>query len=257
MQHVEPEDLALAALGEPLGEDSHGHLVGCAECADELEALTVTVAAGRAATETLVPPPPGVWDRVHAELGLRPGLAPDGAAAVAVAPSEGELAAGALTVAVPQRRSRRRAPGGSRGRMPWLAAAAAAGLVVGGAGGTWLVGRDTSGGAAVLAQARLEPLPGWDASGEAWVEEFADGSRHLRVSLDGATTDTGFHEVWLIDRDVTRLVSMGILVGSSGEFTLPAGLDLDDFAVVDVSEEQFDGDPAHSGDSIIRGVLGA
>ena len=39
--------------------------------------------------------------------------------------------------------------------------------------------------------------------------------------------------------------------------TCPPGLDLDQFSVVDVSEEQFDGDPAHSGDSIVRGPLEA
>jgi RNA polymerase sigma-70 factor (ECF subfamily) len=44
-------------------------------------------------------------------------------------------------------------------------------------------------------------------------------------------------------------------IGDEGRFTFPVGLDLDDFAVVDVSAEPFDGDPAHSGDSILRGEL--
>ena len=75
------------------------------------------------------------------------------------------------------------------------------------------------------------------------------------MTLDGPAADGDFREVWLIDREVTRLVSLGVLEGSSGTFTIPTGLDLADFAVVDVSAEPFDGDPAHSGDSIIRGVL--
>ena len=57
--------------------------------------------------------------------------------------------------------------------------------------------------------------------------------------------------------DVSGLVSLGTLDGTSGRFDLPAGLDLTQFSVVDVSEEQFDGDPAHSGDSIVRGPLQA
>ena len=104
-------------------------------------------------------------------------------------------------------------------------------------------------------EAALDPLPGWSATGEAVVEEADDGTRVLVLTVDEAAGD-GFHEVWLIDRDVTRLVSLGVLEGSEGRFTVPAGLDLEDFAVVDVSEEPFDGDPAHSGDSIVRGILG-
>jgi hypothetical protein len=63
--------------------------------------------------------------------------------------------------------------------------------------------------------------------------------------------------VWLIDRDVTRLVSLGVLTGSEGRFAVPPSLDLTEFPVVDVSDEPLDGDPAHSGRSIIRGLLDA
>ena len=67
----------------------------------------------------------------------------------------------------------------------------------------------------------------------------------------------GFREVWLLTPDVKGLVSVGTLAGPSGRFALPAGLDLAEFSVVDVSEEQFDGNPAHSGNSIVRGALRA
>jgi hypothetical protein len=46
-----------------------------------------------------------------------------------------------------------------------------------------------------------------------------------------------------------------VLDGAEGRFDLPDGLDLTQFPVVDVSEEHFDGDPAHSGDSVVRGPL--
>ena len=35
---------------------------------------------------------------------------------------------------------------------------------------------------------------------------------------------------------------------------MPDGLEISQFPVVDVSDEPFDGDPAHSGGSIVRGV---
>lgn len=270
MQHIEPEDLAVAALGEPLSAAVSAHLAGCATCTAELEALASTVALGRSARGVgpLVAPPDAVWARVKAELGLDVPLdapldarldarpSPDVDVPLDAPPTTGELVAlrrsradrpRATDDAPEDRRSR---------RTPWLAAAAAAGLVVGAAGGTWWAGRDGD-PATIVAQATLDPLPGWEATGQAYVQESADGERRLVVSLAAEVDDGGFREVWLIDRDVERLVSLGVLEGSSGEFTLPAGIDLDDFAVVDVSEESFDGDPAHSGDSIIRGVLGA
>ncbi|WP_420113750.1 anti-sigma factor domain-containing protein, partial [Pseudactinotalea sp.] len=106
----------------------------------------------------------------------------------------------------------------------------------------------------VVASADLEALPGWDAQGRADVEE-RDGERVLTVDLETAP-DQGYREVWLISVDLERLVRLGVLTGSEGAFDLPDGLDLDDFAIVDVSAEPLDGDPAHSGDSIVRGELG-
>ncbi len=46
------------------------------------------------------------------------------------------------------------------------------------------------------------------------------------------------------------------LEGTEGRLPIPASVDLDDYAVVDVSAEPLDGDPTHSGDSIVRGILG-
>jgi anti-sigma factor RsiW len=57
-------------------------------------------------------------------------------------------------------------------------------------------------------------------------------------------------------RDVESMVSVGMLDSSEGgTFTLPAGLDLNQFPVVDISLEHFDGDTSHSADSILRGKL--
>lgn len=64
----------------------------------------------------------------------------------------------------------------------------------------------------------------------------------------------GYQEVWLIAPDLSRLVSLGILTADSGTFPLPAGLDLAEFPIVDVSDEPLDGNPAHSSVSIVRGT---
>lgn len=271
--HVDDDTLALLALGETPSAADAEHLRTCARCASELAALTDVVRVGRSVTDddALVAPSPDVWGRISDELALgtggsatqtRPTAASHLASVPATEPREeagtpavpstppapgaGEPADGDLARVVPLHRRR---------AAPWIAAAAAAGVVVGGAGGAWWAGRDTTPTPAVVAQAALDPLPGWQAAGEAVIEESADGTRTLVLDLDAPTGDDAFREVWLIDRDVTRLVSLGVLDGTEGRFTVPSGLDLSDFAVVDVSEEPYDGDPAHSGDSILRGLL--
>ena len=245
MPHLEPELIALLALGEPADADARAHLDQCPACAAELEALSTTVVRARAAgpgLAELVEPPVRVWDAIAAELDLpahvRPGAAsPNVGTQGAREPSE-------------RRAGRRRvAPG-------WLAAAAAAGIVVGGIGVGWWDTRTPA--PTVIEQAALDALPDWPgASGTAVVERAADGTRELVVTLNGAGTNSGFHEVWLIDTEVSRLISLGMLHGDHGVFPLPDDLDLAAYPVVDISEEPFDGNPGHSGDSIVRGVLQA
>lgn len=228
--HVDDDLLALLALGEDAGSPSDlTHLEGCRRCTAELAALTEVAGLARsgAADGPLVAPSPEVWDRISSELGLgQPGV-----------------------VSLDARRERRRP-------WRWVAGAAAAGLLIGGVGAWWVGSQDDP--ATVVATAALDPLPGWDASGSAVVETRSDGTRVLVIDLDSTeTSDDGFREVWLLTPDVSGLVSIGTLAGTTGQFVLPDGLDLDEFSVVDVSEEQFDGDPAHSGDSIVRGPLEA
>ncbi len=107
----------------------------------------------------------------------------------------------------------------------------------------------------VLARAALEPFPGWEASGEALVEEDADGARSIVVDVDSPVPSGAVREVWLIRSDASGLVSLGLLDGASGRFTVPSGIDLGEYPIVDVSAEPLDGEPAHSGDSIVRGEL--
>lgn len=237
MRHLDQDVLALMALGEPVHDDAgRGHLESCADCRNELASLKSVVATARSVTpaDEVVPPPPHVWDGIRDELGLSPRLEPDGE-----------------TVTTPVSP----APGERRGRVaPWVAAAAAAGVLIGGAAGSWWADQRSQAGA-VVAEAELEPLPGWDAAGVAVVEELDEGTRELVITVQTGQDARGYREVWLIDREVSQLVSLGVLEGDTGRFTVPDGLDLGEFPVVDVSDEPFDGDPNHSGDSIVRGLL--
>jgi anti-sigma-K factor RskA len=61
--------------------------------------------------------------------------------------------------------------------------------------------------------------------------------------------------VWLLDSEAQRLVSLGLLEGDEGRFPLPEQVDVGEYPVVDVSIEPTDGDPAHSGNSVVRGTL--
>lgn len=48
---------------------------------------------------------------------------------------------------------------------------------------------------------------------------------------------------------------MGVMSSEAGTFELPAGLELSQYPIVDVSDEPIDGNPAHLSVSIARGTL--
>ena len=79
-----------------------------------------------------------------------------------------------------------------------------------------------------------------------------DGSLQLRLSTNDLDAGDGFEVV--INPDVTQLVSLGPL-RADGVYDLPQGLDPAAFPIVDVSVEPIDGDPTHSGASVLRGEL--
>lgn len=266
MQHVDPETLALLALGESdetaASADERDHLSACPRCTEEMAELAVVAQTGRALTpeDTMVPAAPVVWERISAELGLGQGAEQADAPAaavdhpVAVAPAAAAepapSPAAASVSSLSERRERR------RGGLAQVLVAACVALVVGVTAGVLWERRDTSPDEVPLASARLEALPGWtDSSGEARIEQAGSGARQLVLDVAAPVSDGGYREVWLIADDLSGLVSLGILEGSQGRFDIPAGLDLAEFSLVDVSEEHFDGDPTHSGDSVVRGAL--
>ncbi|MFQ1003090.1 anti-sigma factor [Modestobacter sp. SSW1-42] len=234
MQHCSPEQLALAALREPLPSADAAHLAGCAACRAEVAALQRSVDAlavpALAAPTTQMTPPPRVWDAIAAATGVSASPA-----------SHPEPEAGPLATVTPLRPRRNR----------WIAAAAAA-VLVGGVGGAVALTRD--GGGQVVAATTLDPLDADESSGRAEVRD-RDGVRSLEVDLDAPSPGDGYYEVWLLKPDVSGLVPLGVVHQGTNVVPLPDGLDLGDYPVVDVSVEPLDGDPSHSGVSVARGSL--
>ena len=236
MRHIDPDVLALLALGEGVADDAdRAHIADCPECTAELSKLSRAAQVGRSTLDAeLLLPAPRVWERIAEEVALSPSK-----------PVEERV----VVESRPVRRI-------GRAWAPLAIAAAVVGLLAVGGLATWQILRPAA--SVVLASATLDAFPAWpDATGNAVVEESTDGSRVVRVTLEVPESHDGYTEVWLISSDATRLLSLGTVEGNSGTFPIPAGVDLSIYDLVDVSAEPLDGDPAHSGDSIVRGQLGA
>ncbi len=145
------------------------------------------------------------------------------------------------------------APAASRAR--WFAAAAAVAFV--GAIATMTFIGSGSNNETVLAVAELDLLgPSGGASAEL-VEVDGQLAVHVHapdLADPAVAAGDGYFEVWLLNPDATSLLSLGPAL-DSGEYLLPAGFDPATLPVVDVSVEHFDGDPTHSGQSVLRGAL--
>lgn len=276
MEHLDAELLSLMALGEPLGPDADAdHLANCPQCRETLRSLqhAVHVATLDLADIELEAPGSQTWTAIHQALGLSPDLAADPLSRRSAGPSmPSSLAAGPdatdtpgtepQAAPIPLRRGAKKRL--TRPRF-WITAAAA-GIVVGVAAGWTAAGVLERAGtpapissqsvpaAIVLAQTSLTPLPAHTGSGDAQVQQLPDGSRRLAIRLSNDHI-SGFRGVWVGSADLSKMVSLGVLANDSGVFTIPAGIDLAQYPVVDISNQPYNGNPAHSADSIARGTL--
>ncbi|MDZ8172227.1 anti-sigma factor [Microbacterium xanthum] len=278
MSHLDADRLALVALGEDADAGEMAHLQECSLCATEFAELSRAVLVGRSTLTVgdLESPPDRVWDRIAEEVGMTPTPAPDVLTETTEVEVDPVLVADpSLPVdepvgsSVPPASSeptgvREQASAGEaehtperRGVPRWtkmmfaLAASIAAVLAV---VGVTSVLRPAP---TELAAAALDAFPNHPgAYGSAVVVEDPDGERLITVQLDAddAATDA-YREVWLITADASEIVSLGVLEGAEGTFTIPDDIDIDEYVLVDISEEPLDGDPTHSGDSIVRGEL--
>jgi anti-sigma-K factor RskA len=237
--HCTPEDLALAALREPLSADDAAHLESCAQCQAEVASLRrgvdLLAVPEFAAPGAPVPPPPRVWDAIVTATGV-------------------STATGLSTAAPEETPDAEVLPFRSRRRpLLMVAAAVVAGGVLG--AGAVAVFRGGDDGGQTVQSVALDPLADSDASGEAKVVERSDGSRVLAVELQADALDDGYYEIWMIDTDVVGMVPLGVVSPGSQTVELPADLDISQFPIVDVSVEPLDGDPTHSGVSVARGQM--
>ena len=257
MSHLDDQQFALLALEgqHVLTPEAAAHLDECEQCRTEVSAY---LAVGDALRErvTLERPSEDVWARIAAELDSEP---------VDLASRRETRSASATTtpapIPVPEPSGNAGGAGGTVTELPrsnpWIrriAFAAAASFALGAARTVVLGQLINRPNAEVIQAIGLDPLPGWDAEGTATLKQ-SNGDTILVIDLPEPEIGDGFREVWLIDRNVERLVSLGTMTGDRAEFTIPEGLDLDEYVIVDVSREHFDGDPTHSGDSIVRGQL--
>ncbi|WP_404386695.1 anti-sigma factor [Knoellia locipacati] len=277
--HIAEERLVDLALADVPQGDEGSHLAECPVCGDLLASLRRTVEVARdGSTVKLMTPPPAVWEGIEAELDADPSAVDDpsianesaGDHSSADRPFAGlmsdETTSAATTtgppeVVVPLRTRQNAASSSPRRRPPlsWLAAACAAGVLVG-AGGFVIADRIQTPGsepARTVASAELDTLDTQQQLGRATVSEQADAVT-LQVSASALDRGaSGYVEVWLINRDGKRMVSVGVLGEDAREGSFPISRRLLDegYVVVDLSREEFDDKPQHSGDSIVRGSL--
>jgi hypothetical protein len=231
VSHCDDEELSLMALGESPDEAAAEHLASCALCGSRLDQLAAVVASARSVSDADRPvaPPDAVWQQIRAELD----------------------ADSATIRPIDSARSSRRP-------RVWLIAAAAAvlGVVAGGLVTSAVTGAGNTGD--VVASATLAPIDGAGLSGTASIER-TDGEATLTVDVpDLPPVADGYYEVWMATSDTTTMVAIGTLnPGERAAFTLPAGMDVSSFPVVDVSVEHFDGNAGHSATSVVRGQLQA
>ena len=185
----------------------------------------------------LLQPPPEVWDGIESAV------------------RSGDELGGRVVPLEPRRRSARRIV---------LSGAAAAVLAIAGVA-AWVA--TTGDPDAVIASSTLaydpdsfDPL---GAAARASAELVERDGGHRIVIVDAvlpAVEAEADLEAWLIRPDdqgnVADLVSLGVVdPADPGSLAVPAGYDPALYSVVDISVEPRDGDPAHSGRSILRGML--
>lgn len=263
MSHMSEDRLVDLALGASPDVTEHDHLTSCVPCTNTHSGLLDTVSVTRrAGPELLVSPPPRVWDAIRTQIDTHVDPHSEtrfdtrGHSEVR-SERQPELRSESSSAPVTRIDARR----ARRSRMPtaWLLAAACVlGIVLGVGGATVasLLGREPAPSELTVASASLAPLDSPQTMGVASLLDRDDGLR-LEVPDLGLDPGEGFLEVWLINRDLTRMISIGVVPVDATGVVLPVSQRLIDegYVIVDISREPFDDQPAHSGDTLVRGEL--
>ncbi len=259
MSHPDDELLADVALG--IAEPAPGvreHLERCDECASTVAELGRTAAlVARGATAIRAPgdwesPPPRVWKHIDAAIADHNTLTPDHGTTL----STGREGTAAPTTRTPEVTRGDFAAPRRRQAWPWAAGLAAAGIAIG-----LLAGRalwnESAPSSTTIAQAELDTLDTKQPLGEVTVVRTSTGIDLQVATKTALDPGDGYLEVWLINNDGKRMVSVGLLDTGSGTFPISESLLKHGYIVVDISRESYDDRPEHSGDSLVRGTLPA
>ncbi len=224
--HTDPELLGLLALGEDVGtEDDRLHAQTCPGCAGELSQLRRLATLGRSvsAETTMITPRQEVWAMILGELAIDPALEP---------PKVVQSMDATSTAKAPSKNAR---------RSPLAIIKAA-------------LARPSH---QLMARAQLTPVEAfWSrASGTAELATDERGRRLLQVGLQADLPTSGVRQAWLVHRDdPSQRQTLGILDGPHGLWTVDHSIDLEKYAILDISQ-QGTGETEHSGQTIVRGEL--
>lgn len=214
------------------------HLASCANCRRALE-HTIRVLTALHAPVEIFQPPEELWDRIATEI--------------QDTGDDHQVDDDRVAVLRPRESRSWRVP---------LAAAASGALIGGAAVAAVMMSQDDapetdpSTTATVIGEATLEPIAADEFTGNAEMVQTAEGTLELTVEITTAPDEEdGYFELWLRDEEASRLFSLGAVTPGSTTFDVPAGVDLSDYPVVDVSHEHFDGDPGHGGVTLAAGPM--
>lgn len=229
--HTDPELLSLIALGEQVGtDDDRFHVQTCPTCAEEVSELhrLVTLVRSVGSDTELTAPDPRVWDKIRDELALPTAQEP-----TVLEPVQEPTALLPL------------GPESSATSPQSLLSVVAAAL-----------GGPSHGSAALVAHAALAPVRAGSpaTSGEAVIATDELGRRILQVALSAEPPAPGLRHAWLVHReDPTLRQALGILDGPYGVWTVDQSIDLEQYAIVDISQSP--SETEHSDHTIVRGQL--
>ena len=224
--HLDEDTLADHASGEPLTAAQHLHVEVCRVCRAEVEQwVRVAEQVRAAAAVEMVEPPDHLWGQIASAVDLKQPAEARGAGRRALLSALAGLLAGVL-----------------------LGAAALLGFQ--------RIAGSTGADVDPVRQAQLLTL---DRSADRGIAKLVRTGSGLALDVTTSPMDagSGYLEVWLINIDGVKMVSVGILPEGTFHAVFPVSQKMidDGYLLVDVSREQLDEKPQHSGDSLARGQL--
>lgn len=189
-------------------------------------------------------PPPGLFDKISDELA-------NDAPALSVVDDPATEPAPESVVDLTRERARR-APSAQRKQRRQLFVASLAAACAAVIGFSVIGGQDDTD--TYVAEATNADLPEAYA-GAATAIVTGDEALTLEIEFSEALPSAEPVELWLIKPDLSDMVSLGIVEPGTTEWQVPDGIEPTEYSLVDLSIEPDDGDPTHSGRSILRGAL--